>query len=198
MFTSFEHFEGVLSDWTPDIVIAHWHGERYFGWRDQENEVSLLIKKLRNRRGGDYSGKSPFLVGEYWGNDEKFMGDHGRKRISEMLSGLYDMFFDALFMDIEVVPWNVAIGIWNILRSIQGSRSADVPFDLMFDGHLAGRPVKEKERVGLDDWDSHYKKLRQQQEARHEERVAWLVKRTKSREPEAQQGAQRDAEDRAR
>jgi hypothetical protein len=138
-FPSLRHMLGVLSNWTPDILITHWHGDDY-----SVKELEDAVEQLRRLRGGARIGKGPFLVGQYSSNDDRFWGVEGEKRISEMLDSLYDMVFER---EISEVAWNVAIGLWNKLNYEAGKGTSIIPFDHGFEAFISGVGLAKKHSV---------------------------------------------------
>lgn len=182
-FTSFQHMVGVLSSWTPHILITHWHSveqaiQEYYGLETSGPEE--VVAQFRRRREGERVGKGPFLVGQYTGVDYKFEGVRGEERISSMLDSLYDMLFSRV-SELEILPWNIAIGLWNKLREQQGSRGEDVPFDPLFIGYLSGKPIQKyiQEATEFERQGNRYWKLKKEQKLRHEQRVKWIARRLK-------------------
>jgi hypothetical protein len=182
-FPNLDHMAGILASWTPDILITHWHGENYFlDWNDDgpkdSHSPTRIVTEYHKKRGGKRIGKGPFLVGQYSPMDEKFMGPGGGWTITSMLKSHYDMLYERPFdlggeQGLEIVPWNVAIGLWNVLLS-QEKRVGhkDVPFDPLFQGHLLGQPFDGHHH--FDDCE----KLKQEQSSRHQERVYRCITRS--------------------
>jgi hypothetical protein len=133
IFETASHYSSVLSSWTPDVVIAHWHGEARSGsFFDLPTQVA---NRLRDRREG--VGIIPFLVGQFSRLDLRF----NLQDPDNLIMGLLEI-YDMLYCDdtIERVFHNVAIGLWNSFHARRQSKSRR-PFDGDFQAYARDHRV---------------------------------------------------------
>ena len=115
-FTSVDHMSAVVRSRPPDILITHWHDWRApapSGGDARYVGPTEVVASLRRDRGSAVN-HGPLLVGEYSPHDSRFTGRGGLDRIAKTLGLGYDMLFEHP-ADPEILPWNLAIGLWNLL-----------------------------------------------------------------------------------
>ncbi len=168
-FDSGRHMRGELQAWTPDILVTHWHDETYH-WKHLTNAMTDLAARFRAERGGRYRGTGPFLVavfGEPGDPDRRFEGTEGEERVGRLISDGYDMVMHAGSVVLPGgAPWNIAIGMWKILRASLEEPVEDVPFDFVFYARLADVSASAEKIVDIEA--SLAAAVR-----RHEERIRW-------------------------
>ena len=134
VFETAAHIAAVTSGWTPDILVAHWHGERRTA-----NELPMSIAQRLGRERGEKRKALPFLVGQFSIADERFVED-------DMLNGLL-LVFDMLFQRPsglaahETLLYNIAVGLHSTLRLEPGVQPL-LPFDEGFAGFLPSRFIR--------------------------------------------------------
>lgn len=140
IFETASHYSRVLSSWTPDAAIAHWHGEARSG--SLFDLPTQVANRLRGRRGD--IGSMPFLAGQFSRLDLRF----NLQDPENLIMGLLET-YDMLYRDDEVerVFRNVAIGLWNSCHARRQSESRQA-FDSDFEvyartsGQLPNRLVR--------------------------------------------------------
>lgn len=65
-----KHLAALMADWTPDILITHWHGECTSA--DKRSLPGQIAQRLRHRRGNFGGSASPFLVAQISAGDPRF------------------------------------------------------------------------------------------------------------------------------
>jgi hypothetical protein len=115
-----KHLAALLANWTPDILVTHWHGEYTSPKRYIPAEIAA---RLRNTRGDFRGSERPFLVGQISASDPLFADQH---EAGKKLKKLYDMVIQRP-SNFENFPKNIATGIYNAAH-----RDAPLAFDIDF------------------------------------------------------------------
>jgi hypothetical protein len=116
-----KHPAALLADWTPDILVTHWHGECSSG--DKRSLPGDIARRLRNSRGDFRGSERPLLVAQISAGDPLFEHepDEGTR-----LQKLYDMVIQRP-RTFENFPKNIATGIYNAAH-----HDAPLAFDIDF------------------------------------------------------------------
>jgi len=135
-FETAAHYSQVLANWTPDIAIAHWHGEARSGVLfDLPTQTAQRLGRQR-----ESPNAGPFLAGQFSPLDIRF-DPHDTGSLIPHLLAAYDMLFCQA--DLGRVFRNIAIGLWN-LHLIESE--ARLAFDTDFEAYASGeRPLSDPE-----------------------------------------------------
>jgi len=101
------HLAALTADWTPDILVTHWHGE--YTSSATRSIPAEITRRLRTDRGGFSESNGPFLVAQISAGDTRFNGGHYDDY------GLYEL-YDIVIQrpqNLDRFPRNLAVGIYN-------------------------------------------------------------------------------------
>lgn len=158
VFPWFFHFEPKIHDMEPQIVVMHYHGDS-----SGSTESILELATLLRRRRDEWNGIWPFLAATY-----SLSGQLETRQKDELLS-VFDMLYlnqhhTPLFQ--EMVPWNIAIAMWNTFLGRGIVHGLPVDFDDLF---FAFMPPYVYIRHGYIISTLSERKM----EERHKNRVKW-------------------------
>jgi hypothetical protein len=102
-----KHLAALTADWTPDILVTHWHGE--YTSSASRSIPAEITHRLRSARGSRCVSDGPFLVAQVSAGDTRFSGGHYD---DYGLHELYDMVIQRP-QNLDRFPRNLAVGIYN-------------------------------------------------------------------------------------
>ena len=132
IFPWFHHFQSKIHGLPSHIIVTHFHADDWHDY-DTPRELGANLRNERDKRDDIW----PFLVCTYSYSTQLWYD-----RIEELLT-VFDMVHEngqhRLFLPQEIVPWNIAIGMWNTFVERSVVRGAPAGFDDAFLAHLPGK-----------------------------------------------------------